>query len=361
MTDSMLEKRIREVLQWRASSVVVPPPDPGSVLTSRIQPPQGHTGQARKRFVLLTVIALVAVAAGGAAFLWASAGTVANGPATESTSVTVVNEPAIESTAAPEIDRPFDFDTQVGVRLQAAELTVDTGARIYSPTGDEVTASGDPGSPPTGNERGYTTLELTWFEHDVEMRINLYFASDGTDWWVTEIRTYDGADPGEWITMLGEYVRTPVGQPFLGDLDAGPLHIGGAVLGGFLPRLSSCDGSGRPGQLLLELSGARPVAGAITPGVTASYATTVALLDASTCEPTEPENVQFRAAVTDPDVATADHEDLTFDPSRPPGQLYVSVTFTGVGETALIVEAFNQQTGDIVASVDIPVTVTDGS
>lgn len=64
----------------------------------------------------------------------------------------------------------------------------------------------------------YWTLEVVWLEHDVEQRLNMYFGSDGTDWWVDEIRTYDGHERGEWVYAYGPFFRTPLGEAFEGDV-----------------------------------------------------------------------------------------------------------------------------------------------
>ena len=64
----------------------------------------------------------------------------------------------------------------------------------------------------------FWTLEVVWFEHDVEQRLNMYFGSDGSDWWVDEIRTYDGHEPGEWVFAYGPFFTTPLGEAFEGDL-----------------------------------------------------------------------------------------------------------------------------------------------
>jgi hypothetical protein len=189
------------------------------------------------------------------------------------------------------------------------------------------------------------------------MRVYLYFTADDTHWWVTEIRTRDGADPAEWIAMPGEYLRTPLGQPFTGDLDAGPLHIGDMVLDAFVPRPTSCDGTGPAGDLIIELSGSQPVAGELT--LISGYATTVLVLDAATCDPVEPDDVNFQATVANPGVAVPETENLHFgDEWVDDGELYLSVTFTGPGLTTLTVTALHPETGEVIASLDIPVTVT---
>ena len=71
------------------------------------------------------------------------------------------------------------------------------------------------------------------------------------------------------------------------------------------------------------------------------------------------EGIEFRAMVADPEVATP--AGVTFDPGWAPGELYVSVDFTGPGETILTIEAVHQQDGTVAARIDIPVTVTEVS
>jgi hypothetical protein len=91
----------------------------------------------------------------------------------------------------------------------------------------------------------YQTLEVTWLELGVEMRVNIYFYSDGTEWWSNEVRTYDGAVLGDWITYTGDLLRAPLGQPFTEDLElssgSNALTVRGLHVEPFLPPL--CDGS----------------------------------------------------------------------------------------------------------------------
>ena len=46
----------------------------------------------------------------------------------------------------------------------------------------------------------YRTLEATWRENGVEMRLNMYFAGDAASTWVEEVRIYDGEVDGKWLT-----------------------------------------------------------------------------------------------------------------------------------------------------------------
>ena len=83
----------------------------------------------------------------------------------------------------------------------------------------------------------YRTLEFTWQQRGVEMRLNLYFAGDGREWWLSDARTYDGRARGEWIAYEPD-ARRPIGTAFDGPLDlvgtgptgAGRLQIARLVL-----------------------------------------------------------------------------------------------------------------------------------
>ncbi len=76
--------------------------------------------------------------------------------------------------------------------------------------------------PPIGPSRS------SGVEQGVEQRVNLYLAADETDWWVSEIGTSDGSADGYWIRYPGPLFKTPVGEPFYGDVhlvsDLGPVH-----------------------------------------------------------------------------------------------------------------------------------------
>lgn len=69
------------------------------------------------------------------------------------------------------------------------------GKRYYANTG-VVEVRSDPGNPT------YTTLEVTWHENGDEMRMYIYFHSDGYRWWTDEIRTYNGQTPNDWIYYM---------------------------------------------------------------------------------------------------------------------------------------------------------------
>lgn len=104
------------------------------------------------------------------------------------------------------------WQTEV-VSLDAADFFIEAGGVRYVDAPGAMRVRSDPG------DLTYWTLEVEWREHDRVMRLNLYFAADGRDWWVSEIRTYDGRDPADWIYYKGVFFKRPLGQAFAGDVD----------------------------------------------------------------------------------------------------------------------------------------------
>lgn len=115
----------------------------------------------------------------------------------------------------------LDWDSGVvSLTAQSVALQVDGQPFLAAPEG--LTVRSDAG------DSRYQTLEVTWRERGREMRLNIYFAADESHWWASELRTYDGADRPDWLSYAGPLFRTPLGQPFTGDVD-----------------LASVDGRGR--------------------------------------------------------------------------------------------------------------------
>jgi hypothetical protein len=112
--------------------------------------------------------------------------------------------------AGPGAGSAPDYD---GIRFQANGLVIDAGGQRFTLDPATATVHSDPGN------ATFRTLEWTWTQHGVGMRLNLYFASDGDRWWVSEVRTYDGRQPGEWLTATGRFFERPVGSAFDGPVD----------------------------------------------------------------------------------------------------------------------------------------------
>ncbi len=63
-------------------------------------------------------------------------------------------------------------------------------------------------------------LKLQWRQDDVPMLVEFHFMTDGQDWWIGLVVTYNGLS-GEEVDEVTHYVeaaRTPLGQTFVGDV-----------------------------------------------------------------------------------------------------------------------------------------------
>ncbi len=127
------------------------------------------------------------------------------------------------------------------VRLEADDFELRVGDKIFYGIGPTAVDS-DPG----GSD--YRTLEITWQEQGVEQRMNLYFGADDDEWWISEIRTYDGFEQGEWLNyavvgqMWNDMLRTPKRDTYEGDVQLvgwgrvpGEVRIKGLRLTPFAP------------------------------------------------------------------------------------------------------------------------------
>ncbi len=137
--------------------------------------------------------------------------------------------------------------------LIAQDFAIEAGDQRFTASVAQVDVHSDPG------DATYETLELAWPEAGVGMRLYLYFAADSTDWWVSEIRTYDGlpnTTGSNWIYYRGPFFRTPLGESYRGDVDltsngsdngvTGHLRISGVQLRAFSADAPE-PGTGGPG------------------------------------------------------------------------------------------------------------------
>jgi hypothetical protein len=129
--------------------------------------------------------------------------------------------------------RPRQAKNRVSWRTSQVSLSVEqfriTASGIdFLAAVPEIELHSDPGTPE------YWTFESNWKEYDREMRLFIYFVSDGKTWWADEIRIYDGSQKGEWIRFRGRFFETPIGGTYRGDLD-----------------LSGISDDGNPGSLTL--------------------------------------------------------------------------------------------------------------
>ena len=248
-------------------------------------------------------------------------------------------QPAAQPPTAPVADG-FSFETPT-VKMDAASIEVITADRSWVPT-DDLDVNSDPGMP---NE--YTTLELTWHDNAVEQRISLYFQSDGIDWWINEIGTYDGQAQGEWTepAVTGQYARTPLGTPFVGDLVVPNLRIENMTLEAFR-RPAICDNPTQPIALLADY----PVIDSNVGG----YGATFQMIDTATCTPLAVAPYEFDYTVDDPAIVAIQPNELI--DGYPEIKTRVGLTFLQPGTTTVRATA-SDDTGAIISTAAMNITV----
>ena len=160
---------------------------------------RGRTSNPLGRWVGIAVVGAILVAALGAGALGVGGRRGGSG------------EPG-QSEAAIAGAVQISWKTDV-VALTAREFSIDVRGKTFHATGMSVDLHSDPGN------ATYRTLEATWRENGVEMRMNLYFGGDATASWVEEIRIYDGEVAADWLTTRGTFFKTPLGGGWAGDQD----------------------------------------------------------------------------------------------------------------------------------------------
>jgi hypothetical protein len=139
--------------------------------------------------------------------------------------------PSDGAAAANAVPNQITWKTEVAL-LAAQGFSVQAGDKTFTGPAPVKVVS-DPG------DATYRTLEATWQENGVEMRLNIYFAGDAQASWAEEVWIYDGEVAGKWLTARGTFFKTPLGAAWAGDQDItfqdpsglpARLHLGGLTL-----------------------------------------------------------------------------------------------------------------------------------
>lgn len=144
----------------------------------------------------------------------------------------------------PTTNHPIWWETSSAI-LRADDFYIDTNGQRFFGTPDPGTTLRLGSDPPNGTDPDSTTLEATWTEHGVEMRLNIYFERTGGAWRAYEIRTYNGQTPGDWVYYNFAGAGSAIGTPTttIGDWDfvntpqsrySGQLHLNTIYLQAFL-------------------------------------------------------------------------------------------------------------------------------
>jgi hypothetical protein len=106
------------------------------------------------------------------------------------------------------------------VDLRADDLWIESNGRRLSGAGTQVTLASDP-------SEGNMNLEANWLASGLEVRLSFYIDVDETSWWVSAIQTQVGGERGGWAATKGQFFRTPLGQPWIGNVDMALQDTGG--------------------------------------------------------------------------------------------------------------------------------------
>lgn len=86
------------------------------------------------------------------------------------------------------------------VSMSADDFYISIDGKKFVP--QKATIHSDPG------DHQYTTLEVTWFQNGIEMRLYLYLKADSKKYWVSEARIYNGKKKADWIIFNDELFKT---------------------------------------------------------------------------------------------------------------------------------------------------------
>lgn len=261
---------------------------------------------------------------------------------------------------------------RVGAPLHAhtdrADLSVDdylvtAGGQRFTGDGLAKSAHSDPGV------ATLWTLELGWHDGDFVEGLSFNFTSDGRDWWVDEIRASPpkanyakppGPTPGD-VSFFGEYFRSPLGEPFTGDLDlvdpatGVQVHMGGIRLS-VSPQRLDCTRLARPYAVRDNFNGST-----IHVDVGSTIGDELQVVDTAGCVlAPQSDRAYFTYVSQDPSIAVFLPSDCT-QLIRSKCERGALPTMRGLrpGRTVISVTARDGASGAVIAVSDLSVVVSD--
>lgn len=112
--------------------------------------------------------------------------------------IRLVSLAEIKPSVPPVVKNPVNWTTD-SVSLIADNFYIDVGEKRFymKPDPNTGVTMGPIGSP---NANMFTSLEVSWREYGIDMKVYLYFNKDNNHWWLSELKTYNGLTPGDWIS-----------------------------------------------------------------------------------------------------------------------------------------------------------------
>jgi len=240
--------------------------------------------------------------------------------------------------------------------LEADELVIKANGKEFYGT-NAVSVSSDPG------DDNYTTLETIWNDQDVAMRMFIYFSKTGDTWNVTEVRTYDGKTPGDWIYYNGftggkvnEYLDLDSFTLFPRDGQPGEITFTHLKLLGFVPKNFPTPS---PGSYILDIL-YDPVELSNAPNT--GFGTNVILRNPDQSVVTNQTNFTYQWVVADPKIADLFIGAYCFYGTTPPCPfLHADITGYTSGITQATVTVTDKTTQQVVAQSGFTIKVTEST
>ncbi len=92
--------------------------------------------------------------------------------------------------------------------LVALEMTLQIDGQIFKGTTNQLVIAPSPQG---------DVLDVMWEESGHEPHLHFHFATDGTTWWIDDVRA--ALDNGTPYENMGRFYETAAGKPFEGTLD----------------------------------------------------------------------------------------------------------------------------------------------
>lgn len=120
----------------------------------------------------------------------------------------ITSQKAASTIIALPINNAIEWTTPYAT-LSADNFYIQAEGKIF--TGQNVEIHSDPG------DETYTTLEITWFENGVEMRVYIYFEATGSGWRAFELDVYNGRETPDWIIYYDTGITATLGEAYIID------------------------------------------------------------------------------------------------------------------------------------------------
>ncbi len=142
------------------------------------------------------------------------ASTLANPSSSPAATRSGVDEDVVtQSTTTPWLPPVVDTDPtkriqwpSTSVVFEADGLRIKAGGRIFTGTISPEFVQSSAGL-------DFRDYDIMWLENDREMRMDMSFRSDGSDYWISKWLVYDGRKDPEWVAFKGPLFVTPLDAP----------------------------------------------------------------------------------------------------------------------------------------------------